>query len=202
MYNNMEDLPPEYEKDLNILENQITELFTLLEKKEIQLYQLKDENEELRTRIKKLQQQLNPPQQQLSPPQQQLNPPQQQLSPPQPINQQIDTIRVPNQQISLATSPSTIVSTNKRKCPNPPQQQLNPPQPTNQQMDTIRVPNQQISLTTSPSTIVSTNKRKCPKCGAMGFAIKEVNDKTRLISYVPRRIYAKKRVCTKCRYEF
>ncbi len=153
----MEDLPPEYEKDLNILENQITELFTLLEKKEIQLYQLKDENEELRTRIKKLQQQLNPPQQQLNPPQQQLSPPQQQLSPPQPINQQIDTIRVPNQQISLATSPSTIVST---------------------------------------------NKRKCPKCGAMGFAIKEVNDKSRLISYVPRRIYAKKRVCTKCRYEF
>ncbi len=164
MYNNMEDLPPEYEKDLNILENQITELFTLLEKKEIQLYQLKDENEELRTRIKNLQQQLNPPQQQLNPPQQQLNLPQQQL--------------------------------------NLPQQQLSPPQPTNQQMDTIRVPNQQISLTTSPSTIVSTNKRKCPKCGAMGFAIKEVNDKTRLISYVPRRIYAKKRVCTKCRYEF
>ncbi len=139
----MEDLPPEYEKDLNILENQITELFTLLEKKEIQLYQLKDENEELRTRIKNLQQQLNPP-----------------------------------------------------------QQQLNPPQPTNQQIDTIRVPNQQISLATSPSTIISTNKRKCPKCGAMGFAIKEVNDKSRLISYVPRRIYAKKRVCTKCRYEF
>ncbi len=164
MYNNMEDLPPEYEKDLNILENQITELFTLLEKKEIQLYQLKDENEELRTRIKNLQQQLNPPQQQLNPPQQQLNLPQQQL--------------------------------------NLPQQQLSPPQPTNQQMDTIRVPNQQISLATSPSTIVSTNKRKCPKCGAMGFAIKEVNDKTRLISYVPRRIYAKKRVCTKCRYEF
>jgi chromosome segregation ATPase len=157
MYNNLEDLPPEYEKDLNILENQITELFTLLEKKEIQLYQLKDENEELRTRIKNLQQQLNPPQQQLNPPQQQLN---------------------------------------------PPQQQLNPPQPTNQQIDTIRVPNQQISLATSPSTIISTNKRKCPKCGAMGFAIKEVNDKTRLISYVPRRIYAKKRVCTKCRYEF
>ncbi len=171
MYNNMEDLPPEYEKDLNILENQITELFTLLEKKEIQLYQLKDENEELRTRIKNLQQQLNPPQQQLNPPQQQLNPPQQQLN-------------LPQQQLNL------------------PQQQLSPPQPTNQQMDTIRVPNQQISLTTSPSTIVSTNKRKCPKCGAMGFAIKEVNDKTRLISYVPRRIYAKKRVCTKCRYEF
>jgi regulator of replication initiation timing len=157
MYNNLEDLPPEYEKDLSILENQITELFTLLEKKEMQVSQLKDENAELRTRIQNLQQQLSPPKQQLNPPQQQLSPPQQQLSPPQQTNQPIDTIRVPNQQIHLATSPSTSVST---------------------------------------------NKRKCPKCGAMGFAIKEVNDKSRLISYVPRRIYAKKRVCTKCRYEF
>ena len=146
----MEDLPSEYEKDLSILEKQITELFTLLEKKEIQLSQLKDENAELRARIQNLQQQLNQPQQQL----------------------------------------------------HPPQQQLHPPQPTNQQKDTIRVPNQEISLATSPSTSSSTLKRKCPKCGAMGFAIKEVKDKTRLISYVPTRIYAIKRVCTKCRYEF
>ncbi len=146
----MEDLPPEYEKDLSILENQITELFSLLEKKEIQVSQLKDENTELRARIQNLQKQLNQPQQQLS----------------------------------------------------PPQQQLHPPQPTNQQKNTIRVPNQEISLATSPSTSYSTLKRKCPKCGAMGFAINEVDDKTRLISYVPRRIYAKKRVCTKCRYEF
>jgi len=153
----MEDLPPEYEKELSILENQITELFTLLEKKEMQLNQLKDENAELRAQIQNLQQQLDPPQKQLSQPQQQLNPPQKQLSPPQHTNQQIDTIVVPNQQISLATSPSTSYSA---------------------------------------------NKRKCPKCGAMGFAIKEVDDKTRLISYVPSRIYAKKRICTKCRYEF
>ncbi len=150
MYENIEGLSPEDEKELSILENQITELFTLLEKREIQLSQLKDENAELRARIQNLQQQL-------SQPQQQLNPPQQQLSPPQHANQQINTIRVPNQQISLATSPSNSHST---------------------------------------------YKRKCPKCGAMGFAIKEVDDKTRLISYVPVRIYAKKRVCTKCRYEF
>ena len=109
-----------------------------------------DENAELRTQIQNLQQQLSPPQQQL----------------------------------------------------HPPPQQLSPPQHTNLQIDTIRVPNQQISLATSPNTNYISNKRKCPKCGAMGFAIKEVNDKTRLISYVPSRIYAKKRVCTKCRYEF
>ena len=46
------------------------------------------------------------------------------------------------------------------------------------------------------------NKRECPICGAMGFAIKEFDDKTKIISYIPRRIYAKKRVCTKCRTEF
>ncbi|MFX1497021.1 MAG: hypothetical protein ACFFBH_05820 [Promethearchaeota archaeon] len=55
-------------------------------------------------------------------------------------------------------------------------------------------------VTTSADT--STHKRECPKCGASGFAIKEVEDKSRLLSYVPRRIYAKKRVCTKCFYEF
>ena len=45
-------------------------------------------------------------------------------------------------------------------------------------------------------------KRQCPQCGAQGFAIREVEDKSRLISYLPHRIYAKKRVCIKCRNEF
>ena len=46
------------------------------------------------------------------------------------------------------------------------------------------------------------NKRQCPNCGALGFAIKEVDDKTKVISYTPRRMYAKKKSCTKCRYEW
>ncbi|MBY9003088.1 MAG: hypothetical protein KGD73_03880 [Candidatus Lokiarchaeota archaeon] len=45
-------------------------------------------------------------------------------------------------------------------------------------------------------------KRQCPQCGAQGFAIREVEDKSKLISYLPHRIYAKKRVCIKCRNEF
>jgi hypothetical protein len=36
----------------------------------------------------------------------------------------------------------------------------------------------------------------------MGFAIREIDDKSRVISYIPRRIYAKKKSCTKCRYEW
>ncbi|GAH97025.1 unnamed protein product, partial [marine sediment metagenome] len=32
-------------------------------------------------------------------------------------------------------------------------------------------------------------------CRASGFSIKEVDDKTRIITYVPSRIYMKKKVC-------
>ncbi|MEE9378291.1 MAG: hypothetical protein V3V33_09680 [Candidatus Lokiarchaeia archaeon] len=46
------------------------------------------------------------------------------------------------------------------------------------------------------------NKRQCPNCGAVGFAIREVDDKTKVLSYSPRRMYAKKKACTKCRYEW
>jgi TolA-binding protein len=58
------------------------------------------------------------------------------------------------------------------------------------------------SIITSDSGTITLNKRECPKCGAFGFAIKEVEDKSRLLSYIPRRIYAKKHVCTKCFYEW
>ncbi|MHA2035822.1 MAG: hypothetical protein ACW972_05230 [Promethearchaeota archaeon] len=61
---------------------------------------------------------------------------------------------------------------------------------------------QQVTSTFTPQTDSRVNKRQCPECGAAGFAIREVDDKSRIISYVPRRIYAKKYACTKCRYEF
>ncbi len=63
-------------------------------------------------------------------------------------------------------------------------------------------PNQQMVSPDSYDTSSSIKKRECPKCGAIGFAIKEFEDKTRIISYIPRRIYAMKRVCTKCKHEF
>jgi len=44
-------------------------------------------------------------------------------------------------------------------------------------------------------------KRQCPKCGAQGFSIREVEDKTQVLCFFPR-VYAKKRVCVKCRNEF
>lgn len=54
----------------------------------------------------------------------------------------------------------------------------------------------------TPKSISPTMKRQCPNCGAFGFAIREIEDKNQIISYVPRRIYAKKKLCTKCSYEF
>ena len=61
---------------------------------------------------------------------------------------------------------------------------------------------QKAQHTTPPKTISTTMVRQCPNCGASGFAIREMDDKSRIISFVPRRIYAKKKHCTKCGFEF
>ncbi|KKK59372.1 hypothetical protein LCGC14_3035060, partial [marine sediment metagenome] len=45
-----------------------------------------------------------------------------------------------------------------------------------------------------------TGRRKCPNCGNEGL-IREVDDKTRILMDYPK-IYAKKRCCTKCGYEW
>ncbi len=136
MYNDLDDLPQDHEEELNQLETQISELFTLLEKSDIQISLLKDENFQLKAQIQKL------------------------------------------------------------------QQQSKPAQYTSPQVETIKVPKEIISTVTLPDTNIRQNKRKCPNCGASGFSIKEVDDKSRIITYVPRKIYMKKKVCTKCRFEF
>jgi hypothetical protein len=59
-----------------------------------------------------------------------------------------------------------------------------------------------VTSTPSPSVQAGSGRRLCPNCGASGFAVKEVEDKTRIISYIPKPIYAKKLVCTKCGFEF
>jgi len=136
MYNNLDDLSPEDEAELRQLEVQITELFSLLEKSEIQISLLKDENSQLKAQIQKLQQQ-------------------------------------------------------------PRSSQYKSPQ-----VETIKVPKEVIPTVVPTDTSLRQNKRKCPNCGAMGFSIKEVDDKTKIICYSPRKIYKKKKVCTKCRFEF
>jgi septal ring factor EnvC (AmiA/AmiB activator) len=56
--------------------------------------------------------------------------------------------------------------------------------------------------TPSPAATMGSGRRLCPNCGASGFAIKEVEDKTKILSYIPKPQYAKKNVCTKCGFEF
>ncbi|MBY8979251.1 MAG: hypothetical protein KGD72_02565 [Candidatus Lokiarchaeota archaeon] len=136
MYNNLDDLPPEHEEELSQLETQISELFTLLEKSDIQISLLQDENFQLKGQIQKL------------------------------------------------------------------QQQSKPAQFKSSQAETIKVPKEIVATVTPSDTNIRQNKRKCPNCEASGFSIKEVDDKTRIITYVPRKIYMKKKVCTKCRFEF
>ena len=70
------------------------------------------------------------------------------------------------------------------------------------EVETIKVPKEIVATVSPVNTDIRQNKRKCPNCGATGFSIKEVDDKSRIITYVPRRIYMKKKVCTKCRFEF
>ncbi|NVM35587.1 MAG: hypothetical protein HWN81_08315 [Candidatus Lokiarchaeota archaeon] len=91
--------------------------------------------------------------------------------------------------------------------PEPSQESYTPPTfPSNSQPYTpptpppipIKQPESSFSLSEDPRI----NKRVCPNCGAMGFAIREVDDKSKVLSYSPRRMYAKKKECTKCRYEW
>lgn len=155
MYNNMEDPTSEYEKTLNKLSEQITDLFSqihyyqaVIADKDNQILQLTNENKQLLVKVNALKQQVSLPLQ-------------------------------PSQQPTIIHPP-------------PSQQSYTPPKPP-------------IPLTPAPSSHVADQrimKRQCPNCGAMGFAIREVDDKSKIISYTPRRIYAKKRACTKCRYEW
>jgi len=73
---------------------------------------------------------------------------------------------------------------------------------SNQYKSQVMTPNQHVNQVHPYSASHAVNKRQCPICGAIGPSIKEYEDKTRIISYIPRRIYATKYVCIKCRHEF
>jgi chromosome segregation ATPase len=93
-------------------------------------------------------------------------------------NQQLK-VQIQNLQQSLIPNPNTPL-------------QLNPPQDVSHITQPIQ----------PPTAKTTTMKRQCPNCGAYGFAIREIDDKNQIISYVPRRIYAKIKHCTKCGFEF
>jgi len=124
---------------------------------------------------------------------------------------QISQLSKENQKLLVKIQELTHKST---PTPTPSQESYTPPPPSSEQSYTPPTlpPKQQpfnlpsisekVKDTLSLSEDSRINKRVCPNCGAMGFAIREIDDKSKVISYTPRRIYAKKKSCTKCRYEW
>lgn len=94
------------------------------------------------------------------------------------------------------------VSYEPRPSTPPSQESYTPPPLPKPPASPIRPLSGQSAPTLADGTDPRVNKRECPNCGAVGFAIREIDDKSNIISYVPRRIYAKKKSCTKCRYEW
>lgn len=198
MKNNIVDPPPEYEEMLDKLESQITELFSeihyyqaLVTEKENTIIRLTTENRYLKAKIQDLPQQLStlpPPPQQKSPSsypsQESFTPP----PPPPPPPQHLDPPSYPSRELYVPPPPRP----QHLNAPSSPSQELYTPPPQPQYTEPILTPSEDTRI----------NKRVCPECGAMGFAIKEVDDRSRVLSYSPQRIYAKKKVCTKCRNEF
>jgi hypothetical protein len=174
MKNNIVEFPPEYEEMINKLEEQITALFS-----EIHYYQaLVTEKENtiirLTTENRYLKAKIQESPQEITPPP---PPPQQKRPPPYP-SQEFHTP------------------------PPPPPRQGSPPSYPGQESYTPPASDQHTTQTSTLGEDNRINKRVCPQCGAMGFAIKEIDDKSRIISYSPQKIYAKKKSCTKCRYEW
>jgi hypothetical protein len=192
--NNLVDFPPEFEEMLNKLESQITDLFAeihyyqaLLTEKENTIIRLTTENMYLKAKVENASSELTPP-----------PIPPQQASPSSPPIQESYTPPTPPQQLQPPSYPKTRSYTP----PPAPPQQLKNLIPPSQDSYSSSIPSPLTEPPTPPSEDTRVNKRVCPQCGAMGFAIKEVDDKTRVISYNPQRIYAKKKQCTKCRNEW
>ena len=189
----MVELPSEYEEMIDKLEQQITDLFSeinyyqaLVTEKESTIIRLTTENRYLKAQVQDLPQKITPlpprPQQLESP----SSPSQESYTPPPP--QHLDPPSYPSRELYVP--------------PPPRPQHLNVPSPPSQESYTPLPPPQQKEPTLTSGEDTRINKRVCPECGAMGFAIKEIDDRSRVLSYSPQRIYAKKKSCTKCRYEW
>ena len=179
---------------LNRLETQITELFSeihyyqaLLTEKENTIIRLTTENRYLKAKAENVSSELTPPP----------TPPQQLVSPSPPS----ETSYTPPTRSQQLHPPSYPNEKSYTPPPSPPPQ-LKAPSPPSQASYTPSAPAQYEEQIFTPSEDTRINKRVCPECGAMGFAIKEIDDRSRVISYNPQRIYAKKKVCTKCRHEW
>ncbi len=203
----MYEMYKEYEDQIEQLKQQIKDLqaklkqHQLYEKEnEFKMKQLMEDNAKLNAQLKSKMVQASHPLEQVE-------------VPSYDVKVSVQQGQTPSPAIKATSTPANIPSPKQYSAPTNtppiPQDQTNvqttypqSSQAINPSVDTQgqRVLHSAPIITQNMST--GTLTRICPNCGAMGFAIKEVEDKNHIISYVPRRIYAKKKVCTKCFLEF
>jgi septal ring factor EnvC (AmiA/AmiB activator) len=180
------------DNQINQLSGQIQSLQTTIEGFQGQITQLNNEKAQLQAHIPQLQNQLQQVQQENMNLQQQIGPLQAQINKLQEESAYKDK-RIQELKEPKAVMPSSLA------------------QGITSQSPTLgSTPSFGTSPTSSPTTAptpsvsvgIGSGRRICPNCGATGFAIKEVEDKSRILSYIPKPQYAKKSVCTKCGFEF
>ena len=175
------------DNQLNQLSGQIQSLQTTIEGFQGQITQLNNEKAQLQAHIPQLQNQLQQVQQENMNLQQQIGPLQAQISKLQEDSAYKDK-RIQELKEPKAVMPSSLAQGITSQSPtlgSTPSFGISPTAPT-----------------PSTSAGMGSGRRICPNCGATGFAIKEVEDKSKILSYIPKPQYAKKSVCTKCGFEF
>lgn len=180
------------DNQINQLTGQIQSLQTTIEGFQGQITQINNEKAQLQAHIPQLEGQLQQVQQQNMNLQQQIGPLQAQINKLQEESAYKDK-RIQELKEPKAVMPSSLA------------------QGITSQSPTLgSTPSFGTSPTSSPSTVptpsvgggIGSGRRICPNCGATGFAIKEVEDKSKILSYIPKPQYAKKSICTKCGFEF
>ena len=187
----------EKDQKINGLTSQLNSIQSSVEGYQNQINQVKNEKSQLEVEIQSLKQQLQQAQQDNSTLQQQSMTLQQQIA---PLQQNISNLQ---EELSYKEKRIQELKEPKAVMPSTLAQQGTTPQSSNiGSKPSFGATN--TGADTSPTSGIgaSTGRRECPNCSASGFAIKEVEDKSKIISYIPKPIYAKKMLCTKCGYEF
>ena len=171
------------------LNSQINSFQTTIEGFQNQITQINNEKAQLLAQLPQLQNQLQQVQQENLNLQQQIGPLHAQIS------QLQEEISYKEKRIQELKEPKAVM-------PSSLAQGITSQSPTFGSSPTIPTTSTPSTATPSIDAGFGSGRRICPNCGATGFAIKEVEDKTKILSYIPKPQYAKKSVCTKCGFEF
>ncbi len=187
----------EKDQKINGLNSQLKSIQSSVEGYQNQINQVKNEKSQLEVEIQSLKQQLQQAQQDNSTLQQQSMTLQQQIA---PLQQNISNLQ---EELSYKEKRIQELKEPKAVMPSTLAQQGMTPQSSN----IGNKPSFGATSTGADTSPISgigagSGRRECPNCSASGFAIKEVEDKSKIISYIPKPIYARKMLCTKCGYEF